>query len=81
MALHHLDQFLQQARLDPNLAEQLKQPMDVEDFLALASQAGYQLSEQDVLAAQARQEASLSNRDLQQRAGEEARRLRSFIPG
>ena len=55
--------------------------MDLEAFLALASQAGYQLSEQDVLAAQARQEASLSNRDLQQRAGEEARRLRSFIPG
>ena len=81
MALHHLDQFLQQARLDPNLAEQLKQPMDLEAFLALASQAGYQLSEQDVLAAQARQEASLSNRDLHQRAGEEARRLRSFIPG
>ena len=81
MALHQLDQFLQQARLDPNLAEQLNQPMDLEAFLALASQAGYQLSEQDVLAAQARQEASLSNRDLQQRAGEEARRLRSFIPG
>jgi len=81
VALHHLDQFLQQARLDPNLAEQLNQPMDLEAFLALASQAGYQLSEQDVLAAQARQEASLSNRDLQQRAGEEARRLRSFIPG
>jgi len=81
VALHQLDQFLQQARLDPNLAEQLNQPMDLEAFLALASQAGYQLSEQDVLAAQARQEASLSNRDLQQRAGEEARRLRSFIPG
>ena len=81
MALHQLDQFLQQARLDPNLAKQLEQPMDLEAFLALASQAGYQLSEQDVLAAQARQEASLSNRDLQQRAGEEARRLRSFIPG
>ena len=81
MALHQLDQFLQQARLDPNLAEQLKQPMDLEAFLALASRTGYQLSEQDVLAAQARQEASLSNRDLQQRAGEEARRLRSFIPG
>ncbi len=81
MALNQLDDFLKQARLDPNLAQQLSKPLDLEEFLELAAQAGYRLSEQDVLAAQARQEASLSNQELQQRAGEEARKLRSFIPG
>jgi len=81
MALNQLDDFLKQARLDPNLAQQLSKPLDLEEFLKLAAQAGYRLSEQDVLAAQARQEASLSNQELQQRAGEEARKLRSFIPG
>lgn len=81
MALNQLDDFLKQARLDPNLAQQLSKPPDLEEFLELAAQAGYTLSEQDVLAAQARQEASLSDQELQQRAGEEARKLRSFIPG
>lgn len=81
MALNQLDDFLKQARLDPNLAQQLSKPLDLEEFLELAAQAGYILSEQDVLAAQARQEASLSDQELQQRAGEEARKLRSFIPG
>ena len=81
MALNQLDDFLKQARLDPNLAQQLSKPLDLEEFLKLAAQSGYRLSEQDVLAAQARQEASLSDQELQQRAGEEARKLRSFIPG
>ncbi len=81
MALNQLDDFLKQARLDPNLAQQLSKPLDLEEFLELAAQAGNRLSEQDVLAAQARQEASLSDQELQQRAGEEARKLRSFIPG
>ncbi|MDA0290402.1 MAG: Nif11-like leader peptide family RiPP precursor [Cyanobacteria bacterium] len=81
MALKQLDDFLKQARLDPNLTQQLSKPLDLEEFIELAAQAGYDLSEQDVLAAQARQEASLSDQELQQRAGEEARKLRSFIPG
>ena len=81
MALKQLDDFLKQARLDPNLAKQLSKPLDLEEFIELAAQAGYGLTEQDVLAAQARQEASLSDQELQQRAGEEARKLRSFIPG
>jgi hypothetical protein len=39
------------------------------------------VSEHDVIAAQLREEAHLSDAELQRRAGEEARRLRSFIPG
>lgn len=81
MSLEQLDDFLGNARKDPNLANQLANPLDLETFLDLAAKAGYGLTEQDVLAAQARQEANLSNHVLQQRAGEEARRLRSFIPG
>jgi hypothetical protein len=34
-----------------------------------------------VIAAQVREEDRLSDQDLQRRAGEEARRLRHFIPG
>jgi hypothetical protein len=34
-----------------------------------------------VIAAQQREEARLSDAELQHRAGEEARRLRHFIPG
>jgi hypothetical protein len=34
-----------------------------------------------VIAAQLREEERLSDTELQRRAGEEARRLRTFIPG
>jgi hypothetical protein len=34
-----------------------------------------------VIAAQLREEERLSDAELQQRAGQEARRLRTFIPG
>ena len=39
------------------------------------------MEEGDVIAAQQRQEEQLSDAELQRRAGEEARRLRHFIPG
>ena len=48
-------------------------------FLELARGAGYPLEEADVIAAQQRQEAGLSDAELQERAGEEGRRLRNFI--
>jgi hypothetical protein len=50
-------------------------------FLRMAMEAGYLLSEADVLAAQQRAEAALSDDELQHRAGQEACRLRHFIPG
>lgn len=84
MSLDQLDAFLAQARRDPLLRQRLRDPADppeLEEFLALARAAGYGVEEADVLAAQQRAEAQLSDAELQRRAGEEARRLRHFIPG
>jgi predicted ribosomally synthesized peptide with nif11-like leader len=53
--------------------------LDLEAFLALARGAGYALTEDDVIAAQVRQESTLSDTELQERAGVEARKLRNFI--
>jgi predicted ribosomally synthesized peptide with nif11-like leader len=80
MALDQLDAFMAHANGDQQLRQQLEQPLDLEAFLALARGAGFNLSEQDVLAAQARADSQLSDSELQRRAGEDARRLRSFIP-
>lgn len=79
MTLQLLDAFLAHARATPELARQLTEPLELAEFLALAHTAGYPLGEGDVLAAQARAEADLSDRELQARAGAEARRLRHFI--
>jgi len=79
MSLDQLDAFLAKAHQDPSLGESLDQPLELAAFLALAQGAGYAINEADVLAAQAREEERLSDQDLQARAGEEARRLRSFI--
>jgi predicted ribosomally synthesized peptide with nif11-like leader len=84
MSLDQLDAFLAQVRLQPALASRLSDPadpLDLESFLALAREQGFQVEEGDVLAAQMRAEANLSDEELQRRAGEEARRLRHFIPG
>ena len=54
MALDQLDAFLEHARAQPELAESLRQPLSLEDFLQLAKVAGFSLSEQDVFEAQAR---------------------------
>ena len=61
--------------------QQLQQPLDLEDLLKIAQAAGFAVSEQDVIDAQLREEAHLSDAELQRRAGDEARRLRHFIPG
>lgn len=81
MSLEQLDAFLDHARRTPELAERLGQPLPLEDLLALAAAAGFAVEESDVVAAQLREEQRLSCGELQQRAGQEARRLRSFIPG
>ena len=75
MSLERLDAFLAHARQSPQLAE----PLELQDFLELARGAGYALDEADVIAAQQRQESSLSDAELQERAGAEGRRLRNFI--
>ena len=79
MSLATLDAFLAHARRDPALAERLQQPLELPEFLALAREAGFDLEEGDVIAAQQREEARLSDGELQARAGAEARRLRHFI--
>lgn len=81
MSLEQLDAFLAHARSQPDLADQLRQPLDAQDLLALAQAHGFALEEADLFAAQRREEERLSSGELQRRAGEEARRLRSFIPG
>lgn len=81
MSLEQLDAFLAHARQQPQLAMRLQQPLDLEDLLQIAQTEGFAVQEQDVIAAQLREEERLSDQDLQRRAGEEARRLRSFIPG
>ena len=81
MSLTQLDAFLAHCRSQPELQARLHGGIDLEAFLALASEAGYPLQESDVIAAQIREEETLSDAELQRRAGEEARRLRHFIPG
>lgn len=79
MSLEQLDAFLAVARRQQDLAERLSEPLELADFLSLARGAGYGVEEADVIAAQQRQESTLSDAELQRRAGEEARRLRHFI--
>ena len=75
LTLPALDAFLAFARADGALAERLRQPLELEELLALGRSHGFELE------AQQREEASLSAAELQQRAGTDARKLRSFIPG
>jgi predicted ribosomally synthesized peptide with nif11-like leader len=79
MSLELLDGFLAHVRNSPELSDRLARPLDLEEFLSLAQSAGFALEEADVIAAQMRAEADLSDEELQARAGAEARRLRNFI--
>ncbi|MFN7229745.1 MAG: Nif11-like leader peptide family RiPP precursor [Synechococcaceae cyanobacterium] len=82
MSLEQLDAFLAHARRQPDLQARLsdrEQPLDLEAFLALARGAGFGVDPADLIAAQDRQEQTLSDQELQRRAGAEARRLRHFI--
>ena len=84
MSLDQLDAFLVHASRDPQLQERLhdrQDPPELEEFLVLAQRAGFAVAADDVIAAQQRAEETLSDDELQRRAGEEARRLRHFIPG
>lgn len=81
VSLEQLDAFLAQSRSQPELQARLREGVDLEAFLALAHEQGFTVVEGDVIAAQQRAEADLSDAELQRRAGDEARRLRHFIPG
>ena len=81
MSLEDLDQFLTLRDSDPDLAEALAQPMDLERFLGLAAAHGSGLSEADVFAAQQREHRLRTAAELQQDQAVESRRLRNFIHG
>ena len=81
MSLDDLDQFLALRDSDPGLAHALAQPMDLEQFLALAAEHGYVLTEADVFAAQQREHHVRTAAELQQDQASESRRLRNFING
>ena len=79
MSLTQLDQFLSLRESNPLLAERLASPLELEDFLQLAREWGFQLTESDVLDAQKRAMDHGSSLSLQQIQAEESRRLRNFI--
>ena len=81
MSLQQLDAFLAHARERPALAQRLREPLELPELLALALAEGFAVAEDDVIAAQVREEQRLDATELQRRAGQEARRLRTFIPG
>ncbi|APD48818.1 MULTISPECIES: Nif11-like leader peptide family RiPP precursor [unclassified Synechococcus] len=81
MSLQQLDAFLLQASLQPQLQARLNEPLELADFLMLARGEGYAVEETDLLEAREREESQRSASELQQRAGDDARRLRNFIPG
>jgi predicted ribosomally synthesized peptide with nif11-like leader len=71
VSLAQLDAFLSHCRSQPELQARLHAGVDLESFLAMAREAGYPLEESDVIAAQQREEETLSDVELQRRAGEE----------
>ena len=81
MSLSQLDQFLSLRASNPLLAQRLASPLELEDFLQLAQEWGFQLTEFDVLDAQKRAMDQGSASSLQRVQAEESRRLRNFIHG
>ena len=81
MSLSQLDQFLSLRESNPLLAQRPASPLELEDFLQLAQEWGFQLTESDVLDAQKRAMDQGSASSLQRAQAEESRRLRNFIHG
>ena len=81
MSLQQLDAFLAHARERPALAQRLREPLELPELLELAAAEGFAVLEDDVIAAQVREAQTLDATELQRRAGLDARRLRTFIPG
>ena len=81
MSLKDLDLLLSARHDDPALAEQLAQPLPLEELITLAQSRGLTITEDDVFQAQQREQTNASAADLQQQMAPESRRLRHFIPG
>ena len=81
MSLQDLAQLLDSRHDDPALAEQLAQPLPLEELISLAQTRGLTITEDDVFQAQQREQSTASAADLQQQMAPESRKLRHFIPG
>ena len=81
VSLQDLDRLMALRQQDPALAARLRQPLDLEAFLALASEFGCSVTEADVFAAQQREDSQRSAEELQRQQADESRRLRTFIQG
>ena len=81
MALADLDRFLLMRETDLALHERFARPMDLEGFLALAADYGFNLDESDVFAAQQREAQAKKAHALQQQQAQASRPLRAFIHG
>ena len=81
MSLQDLDAFLRQRQTDAALAPSLAEPLSVEALIELARGHGFKITAEDVLSAQAREEADAPSAELQRRMAEDSRRLRHFIQG
>ena len=81
MSLAQLDHFLSLRASNPLLGERLASPLDLEDFLQLAREWGFELTEADVLDAHKRAIDKDNISALQGAQAEESRRLRNFIHG
>ena len=81
MSLEDLDRLLTLRDSDSDLAKALAEPMDLEQFLGLAAEHGFALSEADVFAAEQREDHARTAAELQQDQAAESRRLRNFIHG
>ena len=61
MSLQDLDQLLGSRHQDPALAEQLAQPLQLEELIALAQSRGLSITEDDVFQAQIREQTKASS--------------------
>ena len=81
MSLAQLDHFLSLRESNPLLAERLASPLNLEDFLQLAREWGFELTEAAVLDAQKRALEQSSASALQRAQALESRRMSNFIHG
>ena len=66
MSLEDLDRFFTLRDSDPDLAQALAQPMDLDRYLGTAAEHGFALSDADVFAAQQREHQARVAAELQQ---------------
>ncbi|HGY5535870.1 MAG: Nif11-like leader peptide family natural product precursor [Prochlorococcus sp.] len=81
VSIEDLDRLLALRKEDPSLDKELNDVIEVDQFLKLAEDYGFDVTEADLFSAQQREEGSLPAQELQRRMAGEARRLRHFIQG